>query len=190
MKGIYLAAFKAIHEYYDIDYQDINGKRDIGGDMLEIDLSHYDFIIATPPCNYWSRANYRRETSKYAQATKHLLPAIIEKLCKQNKPFIIENVQNSRLMHENNLFDFPCYIFKVGRHTYWSNVKIETSDLKQTSEFIPQYKQIGYKQFLNPQTGKVYRSNNTRRISNSTQGGDNVHLVIDRFLHTIGLFLC
>ena len=27
-------------------YQDINGKRDISGDMMEIDLSPYDVIIA------------------------------------------------------------------------------------------------------------------------------------------------
>lgn len=31
MKGIYLASFMAEHPNYDIVYQDINGKRDIGG---------------------------------------------------------------------------------------------------------------------------------------------------------------
>ena len=55
MKGIYLAAFKAYHPNYDIVYQDINGKRDIGGDMMDVDLTQFDFIIATPPCNYYSR---------------------------------------------------------------------------------------------------------------------------------------
>ncbi|WP_407463008.1 hypothetical protein [Methanobrevibacter sp.] len=39
MRGIYLAAFKAMHPNYDIVYQDINGKRDIGGDMMEVDLT-------------------------------------------------------------------------------------------------------------------------------------------------------
>ena len=47
MKGIYLGAYKAHHDSYDIDYQDINGLRDIGGDMLTVDLDKYDFIIAT-----------------------------------------------------------------------------------------------------------------------------------------------
>lgn len=84
MKGIYLAAFKASHPNYDIVYQDINGKRDIGGDMMEVDLTPYDFIIATPPCNWWSRANYRRDKSPYALETKHLLPDIIEKVARMS----------------------------------------------------------------------------------------------------------
>ena len=91
--GIYLAAFKAMHPKYAIVYQDINGKRDIGGDMMNVDLTPYDFIIATPPCNWWSRANYRRDRSPYALQTKHLLPDIIKKLCEQDKPFIVENVK-------------------------------------------------------------------------------------------------
>lgn len=72
MKGIYLAAFRARHPNYNIVYQDINPrcKCDLQGDMLEVELKDYDFIIATPPCNYWSRANYRRETSEYAQKNK------------------------------------------------------------------------------------------------------------------------
>ena len=198
MKGIYLASFKAIHENYDIVYQDINGKRDIGGDMLEIDLSHYDFIIATPPCNYWSRANYRRETSIYAQATKKLLPEILVALAYQDKPFIVENVRNDRLFKVNNLYDFPCFIYKIGRHTYWTNVKLDISDIQQRQdykyggkvikyepEFIAQYKKIGDHQFLDEKTGKIFRSNNTKRVSTNTQGGFNVHVVIERFLETI-----
>ena len=90
MKGIYLAAFRADHPNYNIVYQDINGKRDIPGDMMDIDLSSYDFIIATPPCNYWSKANYRRDISHYSLITKHLLPSILKKLCYQDKPFIFE----------------------------------------------------------------------------------------------------
>ena len=73
MRGIYLAAYKAMHPNHDIVYQDINGKRDIGGDMMEVDLTPYDFIIATPPCNWWSRANWRRDSSEYSLKTKHLL---------------------------------------------------------------------------------------------------------------------
>ena len=74
MKGIYLAAFRARHPNYNIIYQDINPrcKCDLVGDMLDVNLTEYDFIIATPPCNYWSRANYRREVSEYSRKTKHL----------------------------------------------------------------------------------------------------------------------
>ena len=102
VKGIYLASFKALHSTHDIIYQDINGQRDIGGDMLEVDLSKYDFIIATPPCNYWSRANYRRDSSEYALKTKHLLIDILNKLVKQNKPFIVENVKKKTRNSSSN----------------------------------------------------------------------------------------
>ena len=96
MKGIYLASYKANHPKHDIVYQDINGERDIGGDMLTIDLYDYDYIIATPPCNWWSRANYRRDSSIYALSTKLLLPCIIYKLAYIDKPFIVENVLNEK----------------------------------------------------------------------------------------------
>ena len=105
MKGIYLAAFKAEHPNYDIVYQDILGNRDIGGDMMEVNLEPYDFIIATPPCNWWSRANYRRDRSEYALKTKHLLPDIIDKLIQIQKPFIVENVKNKERMKANGLFE-------------------------------------------------------------------------------------
>jgi len=52
MKGIYLCAFKALHPNVDLIYQDKFEKRDLMGDCLEIDLTAYDYIIATPPCNY------------------------------------------------------------------------------------------------------------------------------------------
>ena len=87
MKGIYLASFKALHPSYDIDYQDINGKRDIGGDMLSVSLDKYDFIIATPPCNYFSRGNWRRNVSSYSINTAHLLPTILFRLTKQKNVF-------------------------------------------------------------------------------------------------------
>ena len=136
MKGIYLASYKANHQNYDIVYQDINGERDIGGDMLGIDLSFYDFIIATPPCNYWSRANYRRETSDYSQKTKHLLPDIIDKLIKLNKPFIVENVRNYKLFNEYDLFNKDCFIYEIGRHTYWTNIVFNGSNIKQKNDNI------------------------------------------------------
>ena len=89
MIGIYLGAYKAAHPNFNIVYQDINGKRDLDGDMLDIDLDPYDFIIATPPCNYYSRAIGSRPHSQYALNTKHLLPAIINKLQYLDRPYII-----------------------------------------------------------------------------------------------------
>ena len=131
-KIVYLASGNAIVPGYNIDYNDLYIQRDISGDMLEVDLVNYDVIIATPPCNYWSRANYRRKYSFYSLMTFHLLPCILMKLYALNKPFIVENVRNSRMFKENGLFDFPgIYVYIVGRHTYWSNVKFDVSDIVQ-----------------------------------------------------------
>ena len=170
MKGIYLASYKSLHENYDIDYQDINDKRDIGGDMMDIDLEKYDFIIATPPCNYWSRANYRRDRSEYALTTKHLLPDILHKLCKIDKPWIVENVKNKKRFTEAGLFNLPCYVYFVGRHTYWSNILMSVDDIPQIQDFV--------------QHG-IYIGNKFSEKGNTREGGWNVHQVIERFLETI-----
>lgn len=161
IKGIYLASFKANHPNHNLIYQDINGKRDISGDMLEVDIKDYDYIIATPPCNYWSRANYRREISEYALKTKHLLPEIIKKLIKNGKPFIVENVRNKKLMQENGLYDLNCYIYHVGRHTYWSNIILDIEKIT----FEPE---------------NIQNKSKTNR-----QGGTQVHEVVEIFIKTI-----
>lgn len=90
MKGIYLFANRARHENHDIIYNGVEKKYncDITADALTLQLSEYDFIIATPPCNWWSRANHKRNTSPYALATKNLLPKTIEHLATQGKPFL------------------------------------------------------------------------------------------------------
>src|SRR5690554_1678048 len=161
MKGIYLASFKAYHENYNIIYQDINGKRDLAGDMLEINLEPYDFIIATPPCNFWSRANYRRYISKYSQDTKHLLPDILDKLRKLDKPYIVENVRNERLFKKYNILDKADYVYYVGRHTYFTNVPFNPIAIKQ-------------------------KNDNIKNISSDKrQGGKNVYEVIEYWLEII-----
>ena len=97
MKILYLAAGHAkLSSKHEITYNDLYVKRDIQKDMLKVEIKNYDLIIATPPCNYYSRANYRREISDYAQKTKHLLPAIIKKLENSDVPVIIENVINKK----------------------------------------------------------------------------------------------
>ena len=173
MKGIYLGAYKALHESYDIDYQDINGLRDIGGDMLAIDLEKYDFIIATPPCNWWSRANYRRETSEYSIRTKLLLPCILFKLTLLGKPFIIENVLNKKQFHIYGLDNLPgVNMFKIGRHTYWSNIYFYYEDIVQ----IPK---------IEIRDGKRIYWSSQQLGKRTRQGTDEVHEVIERFLKEI-----
>lgn len=168
MKGIYLAAFRAEHKGHNIVYQDINGKRDIDGDMMLVDLNGYDYIIATPPCNYYSICNYRRNESEYSLKTKHLLPGILEKLGKQEKPFIVENVKNYPIMNQEGVWDIcdKLGIFSqvVGRHTYFTNQLI---DLKCEQHF--DFNKGGY--LIN---------NDGHR-----EGGENVHKVIEYWIRSV-----
>lgn len=125
MKGIYLGACRALHPNHNIVYQDINGKRDIAGDMLDIDISNFDYVIATPPCNWWSQANPYYWRSEYALKTRHLLPLILIKLSKSQIPFVVECVKNLKRYRENYIFRI-CDMYGisyqvVGRHIYFSN---------------------------------------------------------------------
>lgn len=121
MRAIYLGAYEALHPNFNVVYQDINGKRDLGGDMMDVDLTPYDFIIATPPCNFWSIARGNR-CSQYSLDTKHLLPDIIEKIANTGKPYVVENVINKKRFTENGVYEIAekagCYIYYIGRHTY------------------------------------------------------------------------
>lgn len=166
-KVIYLASGRAQLKYPNVVYNDIKEKRDIVGDMLSVDLTPYDILIATPPCNYYSRANKSRETSLYAQRTKHLLPTIIKKFIQTGKPFIVENVRNSPLFKANGLYDFNCFVYFHGRHTYWTNIMF-------SPDFIPQ--EFDFKQI--PGYGCV-------RLKNYVQGGKNVNDVLDYFLEVV-----
>jgi len=166
-KIIYLASGNSFLENYNITYQDINGKRDIDGDMMEVNLNEYDILIATPPCNYYSRCNYRRETSEYSLTTKHLLPSIIEKFISTKKPFIVENVRNSKLFNKLGLYKYHCYIIEVGRHTYWTNVDLGyLKTIPQRQDF----KNGGYVIKYDDMKTKYH------------QGGYNVEQVLKRFL--------
>lgn len=102
-------------------------------------LSSFDGWIFTPPCNYYSRANWRRETSKIAQETKDILPLCLQ-FCidgSSTVPFLIENVQNAPIFKDW----YPSYQFVLGGHTFWSNV-LNASDFlgyelpKQNKQYV------------------------------------------------------
>lgn len=163
IKGVYLCSRKHKIPGYDIDYNDIKPGYDI--DLLtsceNINLGAYDFIIATPPCNWWSHANYRRYTSDVARSTMHLLPYCLEKCKGSGKYFIVENVQNLTRFKESGLMEPDCYIYIFGGHTFWTNIELDLSDLvpiKQNKNYISRSK----------------RDNNY-----------NVHIVINRFLESV-----
>lgn len=159
LKGIYLGAGAAYHVGRDIIYQDISGKRDIAGDMMDVNLSEYDYVICTPPCNYWSKARGSRQPSQYALETRDLLPNMMVKLYNSDLPFLIENVRNKPLFEKYDLFSLPLFVYFVGRHTYWSNIAFDPY-----VDQIYDFKYGGY------------------RLHNKTQGGDNVHNVVERFI--------
>ena len=167
MRVIYLAAGRAKLEHNNVTYNDIKEKRDLNCDMLAVNLKNYDVLIATPPCNYYSRANNSREKSEYAQRTKHLLPDIIEKFIKLGKPFIVENVRNAPLFKKLGLYEKECFIYIHGRHTYWTNVPFNPQGIPQEHDF----KQI-------PGYGCV-------RLKRYVQGGKNVNDVFDYFLDVV-----
>lgn len=169
MKVIYLAAGRAVLKHEGVVYNDIKEKRDISCDMLAVDLTPYDILIATPPCNFYSRANYSRETSAYAQETKHLLPSIIDKFIKTGKPFIVENVRNDPLFKKLGLYNKNCFIYKYGRHTYWTNIMFNMQGIPQEFDFCNTLE--GYKSCV--------------RLKSYVQGGKNVNEVLDYFLDIV-----
>lgn len=170
MKGIYLGAYTAYHPNYDIVYQDINGKRDIPGDMMDIDLFPYDYVIATPPCNYYSRAAGNKH-SKYAIKTAHLLPDIIKKLNDLKKPFIVENVRNENKFRQLGLFDYDnIYVYRIGRHTIWSSIPFY--------HWLPFDYEFTSKDPRWP--GKCADVNGRKR--KDRQGSENVHIIVEQWL--------
>lgn len=168
VKGIYLASRNARHNNYNLDYNDIEEiyNCNLTCDMLEIDLNNYDYIIATPPCNYYSRGNWRRDSSPYSLNTKHLLPTILKKLVKLNKPFIVENVRNKPMFTKLGLYDLNCYIYHIGRHTYWTNVELN-------------------EEIINELQSKQVKENIQFMAYGKREGGNNVFTVLDKWLEVI-----
>ena len=167
MKIIYLASGRAkLKVNHSVIYNDIKENCDLKYDMLNVNLEDYDFLLATPPCNYYSRANFSRETSVYAQQTKHLLPDIITKFLRTGKPFVVENVRNKPLFKKLGLFNFPCFIYFHGRHTYWTNIMIDFRHIPQEYDF------------------KNIKGYGCVRLKSYVQGGDNVNKVFEYIINS------
>ena len=160
---VYLACGLAKLNYSNVVYNDYIIERDMFCDMLEVDLSQFDILIATPPCNYFSKARGNKAPSNYAISTKHLLPDIIDKFIDTGKLFIVENVRNFPLFKKLGLFDKNCFIYTHGRHTYWTNVMINFSHIKQTYDF----------------------SYGDKKLIKYVQGGQNVNSVLDFFVEYV-----
>ncbi|MBU1567756.1 MAG: DNA cytosine methyltransferase [Proteobacteria bacterium] len=97
------------------------------GDALAQDLSGYDFVWASPPCQAYCALNTmpnRREHEK-------LIPAVRALLKEWGGPWIIENVAGARrelidpVMLCGSMFDLESNGYQVRRHRYFeSNVKL------------------------------------------------------------------
>lgn len=176
MKGVFLGACLQRHYNYDIDYNDIDSSTgcNLICDMLQVDLSSYDYLLASPPCNYYSRANYRRNVSPYALSTKHLLPGILEKFALTGKPFLVENVRNTVIFNQEHIFDicskYNIFVYFVGRHTYFTNIFVNLN-CSQTVDYV---------------ANKQYYSSS---LNNYRQGGKNVHKVFEIFLNYIHSYM-
>ncbi len=91
--GIHRAGFDVTG--IDISLQPNYPFRFILGDALEADLSGYDFIWASPPCQRFSRMSNCRNglLEKYPD----LIASVRNKLVEFGKPFVIENVVGAPL---------------------------------------------------------------------------------------------
>lgn len=143
-KGVYLCSRKHRLSGYNLDYNDIVYFEGINllCSCEDVDLSNYDYIIATPPCNYYSRANYRRDRSDVALSTKHLLPYCINACRLSGKPFLIENVVNKSLLPIAD----DLYVFEFGQHTFYTNVFFLVpygSEIKQNKQNVTRSKRDG-----------------------------------------------
>lgn len=174
LKGIYLGACLDTSYIYDMDFNDVEELPNINlcCDMMSIDLTKYDYIIASPPCNFWSIANYRRNESKYALETRHLLPDIIVKAVESGKPFLIENVRNFPLFEKYGIIqycsDHNVNIYFVGRHTYFTNKKYdEIKNVEQIIDYVTR------------------KSPHSKNPKNYRQGGQNVHNVINKWIECL-----
>lgn len=65
------------------------GDRFIQGDALGVDLSGYDFIWASPPCQKYSAGAARWGTS---EDHPHMIPAVRDRLIESGTPYVIENI--------------------------------------------------------------------------------------------------
>lgn len=94
----YAAAFRN----WDIVGVDINPQPDypyrfVQADAMTFDLSGYDLIHASPPCQLFTRAQHLRDAQgSESSETIDLLTPTIERFASLDTPYIIENVENAR----------------------------------------------------------------------------------------------
>lgn len=93
------------------------------GDALEADLSGFDFVWASPPCQRYTRA---QNAAKNSEAHPDLVPAVRTKLEAWGGPWIMENVVGSPLRNPATICGLALGL-KVKRHRLFeSNIFLMT----------------------------------------------------------------
>lgn len=78
----------------DINYQPRYPYRFIQADAMTIDLSGYDFIWASPPCQLYSQSTPKSNRARHPD----LIEPIRRRLIDANLPYVIENVPGAPLL--------------------------------------------------------------------------------------------
>lgn len=117
---------------YDVTGVDIKPQprypfRFVQGDAMAQDLSGYDFVWASPPCQGYSALKTMRNAKKHPK----LIDQVRAKLTAWGGPWIIENVEGAKyelknaLMLCGSMFGLESNGFQLRRHRYFeSNVMI------------------------------------------------------------------
>ena len=100
----------------------------VHGDALARDLSGFDFVWASPPCQAYCALN----TMPNRREHKKLIPAVRDMLVEWGGAWIIENVEGARrelrdpVMLCGSMFGLESNGYQVRRHRYFeSNIKLD-----------------------------------------------------------------
>lgn len=90
--GLHMAGFEVVG----VDIEDksrVYPFKFIHADALSVDLSGFDFIWASPPCQRWCAYKRRKD---HVKERLNLIPATRERLIASGSPYVIENVEGAR----------------------------------------------------------------------------------------------
>lgn len=133
--GLVKAGFDVVG--VDIEPQPDYPFRFVQADALSFDVSAFDFIWASPPCQAFTA--YKRRKNHVAERP-NLIPATREKLRASGKPFIIENVVGAPLQDPvmlcGSMFDLD-----VRRHRLFECSFLVTQPRCQHEKQLPRFAQ-------------------------------------------------
>ena len=98
----------------------------INADALTFDLAGFDFIWASPPCQFASVLTPVEHRAKHS----NLIPAIRKRLEESVKPFIIENVEGAKTyLNDPVKLCGSMFGLEIYRHRYFESNALPSFDL-------------------------------------------------------------